>query len=245
MEPIYRKEFTISGLQTDRFGNLKTSAILYFVQQAAGEHCDLLQVSWEDLQRRSLFWAIIRHRVQITRLPKKGETITVETWPMPTTRTAFPRSVLAYDSQGQELFRTISLWVLMDPNTRAMVLPQKSGIQIEGVLRGTELTVPGGLMPRSLADHRLRPVCFTDLDANGHMNNGRYLDWIWDLLPSGFHQYHQPRELTMCYMAEAREGDALDVKWAMSPEGQLQVEITRQDVSTGQEHRIFSANIAY
>ena len=50
-----------------------------------------------------------RHRVEITRLPTIGETIRVETWPMPPTKVAFPRSIIAYDEAGKEIFRSISL----------------------------------------------------------------------------------------------------------------------------------------
>ncbi len=239
MEPIYSASFQVTGLHTDRFDRLKPSAILYFVQEAAGEHCNLLHVSWQELWEKNLFWAVTRHKVQITRLPQKGEHIRLETWPLPTTRTAFPRSVIAYDGAGSELFRTISLWVLMDPEKRSLVLPRNSGVEIQGTLRGTELSLPGGLVPGTLSDNRLRQVCFTDLDQNGHMNNGRYLDWIWDLLPSGFHKGNQPRKFTLCYHSEAREGDVLDLGWSLSDNGRLQVEAQRD------AHRIFSASIEY
>ncbi len=239
MEPIYSTEFTVTGLHTDRFDHLKPSAILFFVQEAAGEHCNLLHVSWQELQEKQLFWAVTRHKVQITRLPQKGERIRLETWPMPTTRTAYPRSVIAYDEAGRELFRTVSLWVLMDPEKRSLVLPRNSGVEIQGTLRGTELSIPGGLIPGTLADNRLRQVCFTDLDLNGHMNNARYLDWISDLLPSHFHSVKTPREFTLCYHSEAREGDVLALHWTLSEEGLLRVEAQRQ------EQRIFSASIEY
>ncbi len=239
MQAVYEKQFTVEASHVDCFQRLKPSAILYFVQQAAGEHCELLDLSWQQLQQRQLFWAIIRHRVQITRLPEQGERVTLETWPMPTTRTAFPRSVIARDGQGRELFRSISLWVLMDPDTRAMVLPGKSGVEIMGILRGNELTAPGGLIPGQLSDSLVRPVRFTDLDLNGHMNNGRYLDWIADLLPSGFHRQHTPREFTLYYHAEAREADVLQLNWNLSDTGRLQVDVT------GRNQRIFSALVAY
>ncbi len=239
MEPILRKTMKLEAIHTDRFEELKLSSLLHLVQEISGEHSSLLNYSWEQLQEKQLFWAIIRHRVQITRLPKKGETLTLETWPMPTTRTAYPRSVIAYDESGRELFRTIALWVLMDPSTRAMILPGKSGIAVNGILRGTELSVPGSLVPGKLGAVRKRPVCFTDLDINGHMNNCRYLDWIGDLLPSSFHGSHKPRELTLCYLSEAREGELLDLSWEMSQDGQLRTEITRDG------HRTFAANIVY
>lgn len=239
MEPIYRKQFTLEAIHTDCHGALLPSALLYFVQEAAGEHCGILNVSWEQLNQRQLFWAILRHRIQVTRMPQKGETVTLETWPMPTTRTAYPRSVIAWDARGNELFRTLGLWVLMDSESRSMVLPKKSGVEVMGILRGTELTAPGSLVPGTLERCGRRRVCFTDLDVNGHMNNTRYLDWIWDLLPESFHRGRSLKEMTLCYLAEAREGDCLDLKWTLEAEGRLQVDIFRE------EHRIFAAKIEY
>ncbi len=239
MEQIYQKQFTLEALHCDGFGRCRPSMLSYFVQEAAGAHCRRLRLSWEDLQEKGLFWAILRHRLQITRLPQNGETITLETWPMPTTRTAFPRSVIAYDAAGQELFRSLGLWVLMDMDSRAMVLPGKSGVEVPGLLRGTELPAPGSLIPCALENSASRTVSFTDLDVNGHMNNARYLDWIWDLLPGSFHSQHSPREISLCYLAEAREGEQLQLHWTLQPEGSLRADIFRED------HRVFAANIVY
>ena len=139
MEPIFVKEFEVPATAVDAFRRLKASRILEFLQDIAGEHSTLLGTAQDQLMDKNLFWAIIRHRVQVTRLPRDGEKIRLETWPMPTTRTAYPRSTIAYDAQGNECFRSISLWILMDGRTRAMVLPGKSGVEVGGLLRGCEL----------------------------------------------------------------------------------------------------------
>ena len=245
MHSIYRTEFFIDAAHSDCFGRLKPASILYFVQEVAGKHCQQLSLDWDTLAQKRMFWAVIRHRVQITRLPDKGETITVETWPMPTTRVAFPRSVVAYDKDGRELFRTVSIWVLMDLDTRAMILPGKSGVEVPGLLRGSELALPKSLVPVALSAEARRQVRFTDLDVNGHMNNCRYLDWICDLLPSGFHHGHTIREFTLCYLSEAREGEELKLKWQLGQDGALRVETVRASQTDEPDHRIFSADILF
>ena len=154
MEPIYSQEFIVEDHYVDCFGRLKSSTILYFAQEVAGRHCDLLQVDYDTLARRRLFWAVTRHKVQITRLPMRGEAVRIETWPMPTTKVAYPRSMVAYDAAGKELFRSISIWVLMDLDTRNMILPGKSGISVAGTTRGMELAVPKSLVPRELGNER-------------------------------------------------------------------------------------------
>ena len=243
MEPIYTQPFTINDNAVDRYGRLKPSMILYYVQEVAGKHFDLIAMDYDQLAERGMIWAIIRQRVQISRIPTRGETIRVETWPMPNTRVAFPRHVAAYDESGNELFRVISLWVLMDAQTRAMILPGKSGILLPGTTQGNELPPPASLPAKQLLNHRNRTVCFTDLDRNGHMNNTKYLDWIADLLPSSFHEQHSPQEFTVCYLSEAREGQELTLSWEFTEEGALNLDAHR--CGGEKTERIFSAKLQY
>ena len=243
MESIYTQDFTVTDNCVDCFGNLKLSTLLYFAQEVAGKHFDRIAMTYEQLASRGMFWAIIRQRVSITRLPKSGETIRVETWPMPNTRVAFPRHVAAYDESGNELFRCISLWVLMDLESRAMILPGKSGIALPGTTQGNELLPPASLPVKQLRNHRSRSVCFTDLDRNGHMNNTKYLDWISDLLPSDFHKAHSPREFTVCYLSEAREGQELTLSWEFFEDGCLNLDAHRCNGEKAE--RVFSARLQY
>ena len=243
MELIHTTYFRIDDLTVDRYGYLKPSAMLFFAQEAAGQHCLSLGTDYEALAQRRLFWAIIRQRVTVTRLPHRGERVRVETWPMPTTRVAYPRCVVAYDEAGRECFRSMSLWVLMDMDTRAMVLPGRRGVTVEGLLRGGEPGVPIALTPCHPTDSRSRTVCFTDLDRNGHMNNTRYMDWVTDLFPSAFHEGRILRELSVCYFAESLEGDVLDLRRELPDPAAVQVDIHR--MRDGREERVFSARLSY
>ena len=243
MEPLFTQEYEVTDIAVDCYGRMKPSMILFLAQEVAGRHCNLLSVDYDTLAAKRMFWAVTRHRVQITRMPVRGETIRIETWPMPTTRVAYPRSVIAYDAQGNECFRAISLWVLMDLDKRSMILPGKSGISVVGTLRGLELDTPNGLVAKDLRCHQHRSVCFTDLDRNGHMNNTKYLDWISDLLPSRFHENHQPREMTVCYFSESREGQSLQLSWDFPEEGCLLVDAHRQQ--DDKLERVFSARYLF
>lgn len=242
MPAYYQKSCTLPTFAVDRFNRLKCSFLLGLSQEVAGEHSALLKA---DFAHTQLYWVITRQRVQITRLPAAGETITLETWPMPTTRVAYPRSTIAYDQQGNELFRSISLWVLMDPQSRAMVLPGKSGVTVDGLLRGSELAVPGSLVPSQLQNVTSRTVCYTELDTNGHMNNARYLDWLDDLLSASFHSNHIPQEFTVCYLSEAREGENIQLNWELDPDGILRLDAFRPNENSTGHQRVFSAQALF
>ena len=246
MEPIYRQQFKIEDIHLDCFGRAKPSVLLYFAQEVAGHHAGLLGAGWEALAEKQLFWAILRNRIQVDRLPTAGETITLETWPMPTTRAAYPRATVAYDSQGQVLFRSTAIWVLMNTRTRTMVLPGKSGVEIQGILRDTELSAPGSIAPTALPNRSSRTVGYTLLDRNGHMNNTRYLDWVDDLLPADFHRDHPVRGLTLCYLAEAKEGQTLALDWGLNEDCCLQVEAHREKPGSPEsQERVFAAQVYF
>ena len=246
MEPFYSQTYEVTDIAVDRYGRMKTSMILFLAQEVAGRHCNLLSVDYDTLAQKRMFWAVTRHRVQITRLPTRGETITVETWPMPTTRVAYPRAMAAYDADGNELFRSISLWVLMDLDSRAMVLPGKSGVLVEGTLTGNELEVPRAPVLKDLTHRQIRAVTYSCLDRNGHMNNTRYLDWVDDLLNADFHRSCTPQEFVICYLSEARETEQICLEWAMAENGCLLVDAHREktDVSPSKD-RVFTAQVLY
>ena len=244
MQP-YQHDYLITDAHVDCFGRLKPSMLLFFCQDVAGHHCLQLGADYDTLAKKNLFWAIVRQKVQITRLPMSGETIHVKTWPMPTTRTCFPRSTVAYDREGRELFRSIGLWVLMDFTSRAMILPGKSGVTVQGLLTGNELITPGPLARKDFGNIQTRRVGYCDLDRNGHMNNTRYLEWMDDLLPSSFHHKHIPQEFTVCYHSEAREGDELHMSWQVDENGLFQVESWAEKPEPGNMHRVFAAQMLY
>ena len=241
-ESVYSRSFRLEDLHLDRFGRLKPSVLLYFVQEISGQHAALLGGSWEDLAEKNLFWAIIRHRIHITRMPGAGETLQLQTWPMPTTRTAYPRVTVAYDEKGQEVFRTVALWVLMDKNTRAMVLPGKSGVTVPGVDLQPGLDMPVSLPAVEGEKKTHCQVLYSQLDRNGHMNNTRYLDWVDDLPGSDFHAAHTPAQIHLCYLSEAREREQVTLNWTLSEDNHLRVEATRPQ---GQTQRIFRAEIVF
>ncbi len=246
MELIYKKQYPLSDFEVDCNGKLKLSSLLFFVQNTAANHCVHLGADYDALAVQNLFWAVSRHKVEIYRLPRRGETITVETWPMPTSRVAYPRACQATDAQGNVLFRSHSIWVLMDMTSRKMILPAKSGVEVLGTIRGDEPEMPRSLMPQPRENTTARQVTYSCLDRNGHMNNTRYLDWVDDLLNAEFHSAHTPRSFVICYLSEATEGQTLTLNWTLNPDKLLQVDACRPAADNAEKSLpVFSAQVQY
>lgn len=199
-------EMRLTPQMADSRGDARLSGLLHLCQEAAGGHCKELGLDWDSLQKKGLFWALIRTRLEILRLPKAGEPIKMMTWPMPTTRSAFPRAAEAYDEEGNLLFRAVSLWVLMDVKKRTMVLPGRSGIDLEGLNLGRELEIPGSIGPEQTPITQNYQVQAADIDRNGHVNNTRYPDWLEAVSSL---ELPPVKGLTACYLSEALPGQAL------------------------------------
>ena len=246
MEPIYTQKTTVEGQYVGPDGKASLWAMLRFAMNASGKHSSMLSYDWDTMAAKGMFWAVIRHRMQISRYPDAGETVTVETWPMPSSRTAYPRAVVGYDAQGKELFRLVSLWVLIDIHQRKMVLPAKSGITVEGILRGNELELPATIIPQALENTLCRTVSEEDIDRNGHMNNARYLVWAQDLLPPEMRTQRKPKEFVICYLSESRLAQELTLNWTLEQEDFLQVEGTRPDADApGKTKRVFAVKMYF
>ena len=240
MELVFRKTFTVSDNTTDRFDRMRPSTLLFFAQEAAISHCAQIGMDWSAMAAKKMFWAITRTKVEILRMPRGGETVTVETWPMANTRVAYPRATVMYDASGAVVMRSVSLWVLMDMEKRSMILPGKSGLDFTGEDRGGELKPPAGLPAFQSQHQSQRVVRYSDIDVNGHLNNARYLDWVNDLMDCDFHGGRELREMIICYVSEAREGQELTQEWSFDEENQqLLVQLRRED------DRVFSAKLTY
>lgn len=243
MEPIYEKSYILTDMHTDAFGRAKASALLSFVQDIAGEHAALLSDNWEELQKKNLFWAIIRHNLELFAIPKIGDTLLLRTWPMVTTRSAYPRAVEGYGQDGTLLFRMVSLWVLMDTQKRSLVLPDRGGLTINGCNRGCEGPIPVSLLPGKYENSAHRTVVFSELDRNRHLNNTRYLDWVSDLLPMSFHETHYPVSCKVCYLQETLPEQTLRLSWQLDADGLLAVDGYLSESTT--EKRIFAAQVQF
>ncbi len=240
MNQIFRKSYTVADNATDRYDRLRPSMLLFFAQDAATSHCAEIGMDWNTMAARGMFWAVTRTKVEIHRLPHRGETVTVETWPMTNTRVAYPRATEMYDEKGELLVRMVSIWVLMDIEKRSMILPAKSGLDFCGADRGTELKPPAGLPVFPAEREAVRTVRYSDLDINGHLNNARYLDWVNDLTDSEFHRNHSLRQMVICYISEAREGQEITQEWMWNEdENSLNVQLRRD------QDRVFAAKLTY
>lgn len=166
----------VDSTEIDMFSRLRLSAFFRLLQKVSVLHCEALGAGRKVTLDRGILWVVTMQHGEFTRMPCYEEKVTIETWPGNTVYSLFPRYYRMLDTDGGELARVSSIWTHVDMNSREVIPPVKSGIKIDPVVTGNEISMP--VVPRSIAPERNvnYRVPYSYIDLNQHMNNSCYFD---------------------------------------------------------------------
>ena len=207
---VYRQDFQILSSDVDISRRLRLSTLFTRLQEAAIAHTIDLGVPREKTLDKGLLWAVTQYRAVFHRLPQYDERVVLLTWPGRTMHLYFPRYFRLVDEKGSVLFEAVSLWVLIDRNTRGIVFPESHDIYIKETTTGNELPMPGRIRRQNTESASSFTVPYSYVDINGHMNNARYYDLAVDSMPEELRSRNL-RELSSEHIGEAQLGDVLSV----------------------------------
>ena len=185
MDRIYSEAIGLRACNCDLHGEWRPSAILEAMQETATTHSDRLGIGRALTDGLGIAWVLSRTRVDLGRVPRLGESVTVQTWPLPPKHLFWPRMHAFLDADGRQIGSASSLWVLMDLQTRRVVAsePVRSRLPDNADLPGG-MPAPGKPPEAGAVPGALLPP-YGDFDVNGHVNNTRYLDWTCNALGIG------------------------------------------------------------
>ena len=191
------------------------------MQQATETAMGRLGVSIEELQKEQLLWVICFSQIEIFRMPKAGESISVYTWPGAEKMGMFTRKYVFFTQNGEELVNASSLFSLANQETRTMVLPSEAGfifpvVQLAGEPKVPKLTARGS----EGEGEKVHLVIEDEIDHNGHVNNAFYLDWAQDIIVAGKPELSdQVRNIWIGYSKEVLKDDSVVMKYSLDTDG--------------------------
>lgn len=186
---IYEDQHRINAFECDITRHWKLSALFQYLTEAAHHHVMGLGLGFEELQDRGLYWVLSRMNLRLYHMPCLNDSVLIRTWGKRyQQRLFYIRDFEVEDTAGTSLVVGTSAWLAINSSTRRIVPPERTGFAFpmvgersafDGRLERLKLEVPG--------EERLRlRAGYSDLDVVGHVNNGRYVDWICDALPLEF-----------------------------------------------------------
>lgn len=183
----YRYTFplTVRGFDCDAMGQLRPAVMLRYLQEAAGGHLDSLGLGYRRLHDEGMFFVLIGQGLRILRAPRRGEQIIVATAPIAGAGARMFRETVLLDESGALLCENQTAWALLNLETGRPMRYSSFPYELP-LLQGEwkPFVDPAHLeIPEADTPCGERPVCFSDLDVNQHMNNTVYADVALDRFP--------------------------------------------------------------
>ena len=206
----YQMKMKIPFDMADMNGHIKLPDVILLSLQVSGMQSIELGVSDKAiLEDYNLVWIITDYDIEVVRLPRFAEEITIETEALSYNRLFCYRRFTIYDEAGQDLIHMMVTFVLMDRDSRKVhavepdiVAPYQSEFS-KKLLRGPKYQ---SLENPISKDYHVR---FYDLDMNGHVNNSKYLDWIFEVMGEDFLTHYIPKKINLKYVKEVRPGGVI------------------------------------
>ena len=204
---MYSFDSRIRYSEVDEEQKLRLVSLLDYFQDCSTYQADDLDISMDYLKTMDLAWVLNCWQIDVERYPKEGEKVTIATNPYKCQSFLGYRNYAMFDAAGNRIAVANTIWTMLN-----MVTGKPADIP-EKVIKAYEVSekLDMDYLPR-----KIRPetegvpgtqilVGKHHLDANHHVNNGRYVDMAMEFLPEG----KKVARLRVEYKAQARLGDTI------------------------------------
>jgi len=181
----YNKKILFSDI--DSSSTLSVGRMLDAMQDCVNINSESIGRGIDYMLEKRRTWFAISWNIEIKRLPKMFEDVVVKTWPYDFSTTMGYRNVIITDSQGADIVCADSMWTLMDMDTKR---PTRIG---EEDCKGYDVEEKYPMeslgrkikLPDDFKDIEVIKVRKSDVDYNGHMSNGKYIQIADEYVPMG------------------------------------------------------------
>ncbi|XWS60240.1 hypothetical protein CRYUN_Cryun07bG0018900 [Craigia yunnanensis] len=224
---VYKQTFIIRSYEigSDKTATMET--LMNLLQETALNHVRSSGLAGNgfgatrEMSLRKLIWVVTRINVQVERYSCWGDVVEIDTWVDAAGKNAMRRDWIIRDYNTQEIItRATSTWVIMSHETRRLtkipkqvrqeVIPfylnriaiaeEKNDIQkIDKLTDENAERIRSGLEPR-----------WSDIDANQHVNNVKYIGWILESVPIDVLEDYNLASMTLEYRRECRQSNLLE-----------------------------------
>ena len=212
MSEITTYRYSIEPQDVDFTLKASIASVINYMLNVAGTDAHRKGFGVEVLQGRSFTWVLSRLAVEVVRRPEQYADIEIDTWVNEFNRLTTTRNFRMHASD--ELYAEgVSQWCVIDMESRSAVdLNIFKDIYDKALVDETSpIAAPvrlRGIVPEKSMS---RPVVYSDIDFNRHVNTLRYVDLIFDTLPLDVIENGDKLRIDLHFLAEAVYGEVMQV----------------------------------
>lgn len=210
----FRTELIADIHDVDHNGVTRLSSLMRYIQSAAQTQLTLNGMSYDELKDRKRAFILSKIKMEFTEPVRAYQRLTAVTYPCESRGYSFLRCY-ALERDGVTIGRAVSVWALIDTDTRALVKVSDFDLGLE-THEPHSLALSRFTMPTLIKEVGTYTVNYGDLDQNCHMNNTRYPDMYSNFLPL---DNRRIKTISINYLNEAKRGEKLRVERADGIDG--------------------------
>ncbi|CAA2976379.1 palmitoyl-acyl carrier protein thioesterase, chloroplastic-like [Olea europaea var. sylvestris] len=224
---VYRQSFVIRSYEIGPDKTATMETLMNLLQETALNHVASSGLAGNgfgatrEMSLRKLIWVVTRIHVQVDKYSSWGDVVEIDTWVDAAGKNGMRRDWIIRDYNTHKIItRATSTWVIMNRETRRLCkIPDevKKEVQpfylnrtsiatedidsekIEKVTEESAEKIRTGLAPR-----------WSDMDANQHVNNVKYIGWILESVPINVLEDYNLTRMTLEYRRECRQSNVLE-----------------------------------
>jgi len=206
-------EFKVRSYENDYNNRLKISSVFNFMQIAAGLNANELGFGYDQFAPKGYFWVLSRVILEWFGNVKFDEFIIVETWPSGVERLFATRDFKLYSSNKTLLGRAKTAWLVIDSKTGRPVSVEKIEFPSLNLTIAPAIEIIPGKITEP--EHKIsigsRKVVYSDIDVNHHVNNAKYMEYIFDALPPHLQGNEGGLKVQINYLKELKQDDNIEI----------------------------------
>lgn len=211
----FKKLGTANYYDCDGGNRLKISAAMRYMQQTSSEHLESVELSPVKLYHEGMVFLLTKMCIKVHRMPRTAEPLVLGTAATETRGPRFVREFTLESPEGERLISALSLWILVDPETRRILRPASFPYTlplVPSLLNGAvdDIRFPKLLDNGSRCESEVA-IQYSHLDTNHHVNNSVYADFVCNALPFERIVATEFDTLVIGFQNEAKHGDTLKI----------------------------------
>ena len=210
---LYATEFVIKDCHVNKDGYFRFSEFQTALVNAATMQCKKYGIDIDSLIPKGLSWVISKIRIKFFAIPKVGDLLKIETWPVESGRLVFDRDFRVY-ANGKVVAIASSRWCVIDVKTRLPVRTNTifsfdNNTNKKLIIDSAFVNQIETLSTYKLSEH---VVSENEIDINGHLNNARYYDIAMQAIKKLDGQEANIKEVFIHYLRELLPGERIIIK---------------------------------
>lgn len=185
---MYTMKVRVRYSEVNKKKQVELSNIINYFQDCSTFHSEDVGYGIDVLEKRGKIWFLSAWQIEVDRYPTFGEELSIGTWPYDRNDLYAYRNFVMIDKDGIQIAKANSIWFLVDIKTGRPVKIQDEDVSMYGMdeklpmeYQSRKIKVLDEMEPLEAF-----PILKSHIDTNGHVNNGQYIQFAWEYIPSNF-----------------------------------------------------------